>query len=177
MIGIVCFCLSHYRRIFMTNTTVNKTFVGHNVPWLGMSDYDSFYHEAELLMHIEQKKKHCHTGRENIVTLLNIDVASRSIITKRDGHSLTRHDKVDSYQLNRTMHNVTHFLKCAGITYCDFQLKNFAIAPNSKLYLFDMDMAYLTTKGKPTGMKCTEDENDATNHILVQRMNEIKSYY
>lgn len=158
MIFIALYCTGHFRHIHITNTTVTKTFVVEemrSIQWLGMNETQAFYHESEVYLQIEKKRKHCSLGSDNVVKLLNLNFNTLSITTELRGVPLTYHANIDSKHLNHTLQNISTFMKCVGVCHCDVVSKNFAITKSRNLYIFDMDMAYIIDR-KPHRLRCKD---------------------
>ena len=148
-----------WRKVVVRNDSVTKFYEGRknfSYNWLGMNEAESFRHEANVMSHIEQMRPQCPTGSANVCSVVRIDYERLSITTRRYslGRKLTRRC-VSEDLLNKTLQNISFFLRCAKVVHCDIQPKNIMFGPPKTLYLIDMDMAYIIGQRR-AGQKCTE---------------------
>lgn len=156
MLSLLLIVSGRNRRITADNNTVCKHYKIHSTPsnhlWSGMNELDAFYHEAQILLHIEKNAGRCNRTDE-VGRLIGIDAAgSHTIKTERLGTPIKRCNR---FFFGQEVRRIKSFFDCIGVMHCDTQVKNFGVVERtSRLYIFDMDLAYIVARGKPSGMAC-----------------------
>jgi hypothetical protein len=115
-----------------------------------MNERDSFFHEVRVLLHIEQMKSKCNYTSQ-VGSLINVNVDTYTITTQKLGRPLHHHHNKSEFLGNVSL--IRQFFDCVGVTHCDASPKNFGVIDNL-IYVFDMDISYITAGGRPTGMSC-----------------------
>ena len=145
--------IGKHRYVNIVNNKIYKRYDINSTPsnrfWTGMTERDAFFHEARVLLHIEQMKSQCNYSHQ-IGRLLDIDVNTHTIVTEKLGKPIVYFNKSKFFY---EIVHIRNFFDCVGVTHCDTKPKNFGRV-NKSMYIFDMDISYITVTQKPPKMSC-----------------------
>ena len=142
-------CVGFQRSITITEESVTKRFQVHHHDkkrFLMGNELELFYREADISLHISEKKSICNTTR--VPHLLNVNFRDFSITSTTVGKPITSTTmpnvcKTISFKnIQMQINEMKSFFNCSGIVLCDVKPKNMAIFKN-QLYVFDFDAAFL----------------------------------
>ena len=156
-------CVGVGRTITITEKSITKRFDvrGHqNARFLMGNELELFYREADINLHISEKKSICKTTR--VPHLLNVNFQDFSITSTYVGEPITRSTmpsvckNISFIHTQMQINEMKSFFNCSGIVLCDVKPKNMAVFKN-QLYVFDFDAAFFVNDKRIQSKICTHN--------------------